>query len=282
MRIVKRKRGRETYFYLQHSMRRDNKVVTREVYLGKEIPKNLTKYKDVLEKETIRNTIEKLEKIKDNFQKDWKNRPKSAKEAELESIAIAFTYNTNAIEGSKITLPETMNILKGGFAPNKSIRDIKETENHRKVFFEMLTDTVPLSQNLVRRWHKELFEETKPDIAGVFRNYGVSVGGYLAPNWWEVPRLMRESINFSNKARLNPVELAARVHYRFEKIHPFGDGNGRAGRLLMNYLLWKNGYPMLIIEYKRRQAYYKAFSTEEGFKKYLLRLYISVHKSGYL
>jgi hypothetical protein len=79
MRIVKRKRGRETYFYLQHSMRRDNKVVTREVYLGKEIPKNLTKYKDVLEKETIRNTIEKLEKIKDNFQKDWKKPPQKRK-----------------------------------------------------------------------------------------------------------------------------------------------------------------------------------------------------------
>jgi Fic family protein len=74
--------------------------------------------------------------------------------------------------------------------------------------------------------------------------------------------------------------VAARAHYMFEKIHPFGDGNGRVGRLLMNYILWKNGYPMLIIEHKNRKSYYKALQrTEEGFVNYFIRRYLAVNKN---
>jgi Fic family protein len=76
-----------------------------------------------------------------------------------------------------------------------------------------------------------------------------------------------------------PVEIAGRAHFMFEKIHPFGDGNGRIGRLLLNCILWKNGYPMLIFEYRKRKAYYKALQrNEEGFTNYFIRRYVSVHK----
>ncbi len=282
MRVIKRERGKETYFYLQHSFRRDDKVITREVYLGKKLPIDLDRYKERLEKETGGGVLEKLARIRENFQKDWKRHPKSAKESDLKAIAIAFTYNTNAIEGSKITLSETMDLLKNGVAPNKPIMDVKETESHRKVFFEMLKETEPLSEKMVQGWHRELFEDTKADIAGIFRNYGVSVGNYIAPAWWEVPKLMRDLMDFSNKTKINPVELAARVHCRFEKIHPFGDGNGRVGRLIMNYILWKSGYPMLIIEYNKRWAYYKALPSEQNFVKYFLRSYLTTQKTRYL
>ena len=68
--------------------------------------------------------------------------------------------------------------------------------------------------------------------------------------------------NITTKEK-NAVEHAARIHYQFEKIHPFGDGNGRIGRLIMNYMLWHAGYPMLIIEYKKRKSYYQALTKEE-------------------
>ena len=65
----------------------------------------------------------------------------------------------------------------------------------------------------------------------------------------------------------------------FEKTHPFGDGNGRIGRFLMNYILWKKGYPMLIIDYKDRKSYYGALERpEEGFVNYFVRRYLAVHK----
>ncbi|PIV68481.1 MAG: hypothetical protein COS07_03935, partial [Candidatus Aenigmarchaeota archaeon CG01_land_8_20_14_3_00_37_9] len=98
----------------------------------------------------------------------------------------------------------------------------------------------------------------------------------------KVEGLMKKFFEFSNQTELNPVELAARAHYKFEKIHPFGDGNGRIGRLIMNYILWHNGYPMLIIEYKKRRSYYKALQRDEdGFVNYFLRRYLTVHKKRF-
>jgi Fic family protein len=223
--------------------------------------------------------VEKLEKIRNNFQKEWEKVPQSAKEKDQQEIAIAFTYNTNAIEGSTITLEETRLILEDKVAPNKPIRDIRETESHAAAFLQILKTKEKISDKLLLKWHQEIFRETKPDIAGTFRNYQVRVGPYLAPDWQNVENLMKQLIAFINESNLNSVELAARAHYMFEKIHPFGDGNGRIGRLLMNFILWKNGYPMLIIEYKKRKSYYKALQRpEEGFVNYFVRRYLSIHK----
>ena len=80
------------------------------------------------------------------------------------------------------------------------------------------------------------------------------------------------------KGDINPVELAAIAHNRFEKIHPFGDGDGRIGRLLMNHILWFAGYPVLIIEYNKRNQYYNALSRDkDGFINYFFRTYLKVH-----
>lgn len=279
MRIIKRRKGKTEYFYLQHSFRKDGKVVTKEMYLGKTIPKNIEEIEGKLALETKKELFDKLEKIRNNFQKEWKRYPKSAKEKELHEIAIAFTYNTNAIEGSTITLEEARQILEDKIAPNKSLRDIRETESHAKVFLEMLKTKEKISKELLLKWHKDIFEETKPDIAGRFRNYLVRVGVYIAPDWRDLEKLMKQLIKFMNESKLNPVELVARTHYRFERIHPFGDGNGRVGRLIMNYILWKSGYPMMIIEYKNRKSYYRALQrNEESFVSYFIRRYISIHK----
>jgi Fic family protein len=279
MRIIRRRKRNAEYFYLQHSFRKDGKVITKEVYLGKTVPDDIEEIKAKLMLEAREALTEKLDKIKSSFQKEWKKIPESAKEKELREIAIAFTYNTNAIEGSTITLEEARLILEDKVAPNKPLKDIKETENHAKVFMEMLKTKEKIAEKLLLKWHKEIFEETKPDIAGLFRNYLVRVGPYVAPNGRDVENLMKQLVTYVNTSQLNPVELAARAHYMFEKIHPFGDGNGRIGRLLLNYILWKNGYPMLIIEYKKRKSYYKALQrTEEGFVNYFIRRYLSVHK----
>ena len=143
----------------------------------------------------------------------------------------------------------------------------------------MLNKKEEITVNLLLNWHKDIFGDTKEDIAGRFREYLVRVGNYIAPDWQEVKYLMHNLINFINTSKLNPAELSAIAHYRFESIHPFGDGNGRIGRLLMNYILWHNKYPMIIIEKKKRQAYYKALQKgEDSFLKYFIKLYLKTHK----
>ncbi len=279
MRIIKRKKGNKEYLYLQHSFRKKGRVITKEKYIGVKIPKNIDNIKEEFTKELKLELYERLEKIKKHFQEEWKRTPKSAREKELENLSIDFTYNTNAIEGSTITLEETREIIHDKIAPNRPIKDIKETEMHNKVFLQMLKKNDKITNPLLLSWHKEIFGETKADISGKFREYLVRIGHYLAPDWQDVKPLMNKLIKFIDNSKINPVELAARAHYRFESVHPFGDGNGRIGRLLMNQILWYAGYPMLIIEYKKRSSYYKAFTKkEEGFVDYFLRRYLAVHK----
>jgi len=279
MKIRERVKGKRKYYYLEHSVRKGNRVIKKEKYLGTKIPENIDDIREKFFRELKADLYKKLEKIKKHFQEEWKKLPKSVREKELENTSVAFTYNTNAIEGSTITLEETREIIHDKIAPNKPLRDIKETEMHNKVFLEMLKKKEKITNNFLSKWHKEIFWETKPDIAGKFREYLVRVGPYLPPDWQNIKPLMNKLITFINNSKINPVELSARAHYRFESIHPYGDGNGRIGRLLMNHILWHAGYPMLIIEYKKRSSYYKAFRKgEEGFVDYFLRRFLAVHK----
>ncbi|MEK6913732.1 MAG: Fic family protein [Nanoarchaeota archaeon] len=285
MRIITKKKGSKIYFYLQHSLRKGDRVITKEKYLGTEVPKDIDNLILQFKKEVQEGINKKLELIKKNFQSEWKKIPESARERELEEISIAFTYNTNAIEGSTITLDDAREIIKNNLSPNnKSLRDVKETEFHNKVFLQMLKKDEKITKELLFKWHKGVFGETKSDIAGKFRDYLVRVGPHLAPDWQDIENLMKDFIEFLNEdGKMNPVELAGRAHYKFEKIHPFGDGNGRIGRLLMNFILWHEKYPMLIIEYKKRKSYYKALQKdEEHFVNYFIRRYLTVHKKRYL
>lgn len=281
MRIVKKVKNNQKYFYLRHSFREDNKIRTREKYLGTTIPPNIEEIKKEFFKEFKLSRNKKLEEIKKKFQTEWKRVPVSIKEKQLQEISIAFTYNTNAIEGSKITLEETREIIKDKISPNRPTRDVRETENHSKVFLNMLKHKQELTEDLILEWHKQIFLESKPEIAGKYRDYLVTISGHLAPDWQDVKDLMSELFKFIKKeeSEYNLVEFCSRVHYKFEKIHPFGDGNGRIGRLIMNFLLWNKGYPMLIIETKKKKAYYTALNKdEEGFVSYFIRTYLKANK----
>lgn len=283
MKVVTIQREDKVYYYLKHSIRKNGKVITKEKYLGTKIPENLNEIEANFYNEINKELFEKLDKIKNNFNKDWNKLPEIIKNKELEEISIAFTYNTNAIEGSTITLFETREIITNHKSPSKSIKEIYETKNHAKTFLDMLNKDETITIDLILKWHEMMFKETKPEIAGVFREYLVRVGNYLAP----YPEDMKESIveleKFIQKSKLHPIELCARSHYLFEKIHPFGDGNGRVGRLLLNYILWKNKYPMIIIEYKNRKSYYRALEKNENeFTDYFIKMYLKAHEKRYL
>jgi Fic family protein len=173
-------------------------------------------------------------------------------------------------------------LIKRKISPNKALGDVQESINHSKVFLKVINEKRDLSLSLLLEWHKELFQETKQDIAGRLRDYSVSVGNYRAPDWQDLKKLLTDFFNFykKNKRIFHPVELAARLHYKFEKIHPFGDGNGRIGRLIIAYILMKCGYPLLVISYKKRRSYYHALEKDENkFFQYFITRYISTFKS---
>jgi Fic family protein len=265
--IIKRKKGKRIYYYLKHSVRKNNRQ--KEIYLGKTIPKNIDEIKQNFLLEFYRQEwLPSLERIREGYKKERKRLPKDVIDREMEAFSISFTYNTQRIEGSTLTLRETADLLAEGIAPsNKPMRDVKEAEAHQRLFFEILKYKPDLSLKSVCQWHKKMFEETKPAIAGRIRDYQVRIGGskFIPPRPEAITLLLREFFSWykKNKGELNPVELSALVHLKFVTIHPFGDGNGRISRLMMNYVLGKLGYPMLDIAYGERRSYYNALERSQ-------------------
>lgn len=267
--IRKRNIGKQTYYYLEHTIRKDKKIEKREHYLGKQLPKNI----EDLKKEFLNQLYQEqwypvLDKIKQVFARDIRQTPVSARAEELAKFAIHFTYDTQRIEGSTLSLRETADLLERGITPTaKPIRDVKEAEAHKALFDEMLITKKDISYPLILHWHKKLLQDTKPDIAGKIRTHQVAISGstFLPPSPVEVYPLLQDFFKWydKNKSQLHPVILAALVHLKFVTIHPFGDGNGRISRILMNFVLHRKKHPMLNIHYEGRAGYYTALERAQ-------------------
>ena len=282
--------GNKTYYYLEHTYRHKNDVLKKEKYLGTTIPKNL----EVLKKHFLHEIYKEkwyplLERIKEKSSKEHKTMPQTAKEKEIESFMVRFTYDTQRIEGSTLTLRETANLLERGITPaTKPISDVKEAEAHSRIFYEILRYKKELSPPAVLYWHKKLLGDTKPDIAGKIRKHQVAISGskFMPPSPVEVDPLLDDFFKWysKNKQKLHPVELAALTHLKFVTIHPFADGNGRISRLLMNFVLNKHNYPLLNISYKNRSSYYTALERAQVkqndaiFVQWLFKRYIKDYK----
>ncbi len=266
--IVKRKRNNKTFYYLQHKIRSQKRQ--REIYLGKEIPDDIEQIKyDFLLEFYRYDWISKLEQIQKNYKKTRARTPESARKKETEEFSIRFTYNTQKIEGSTLTLRETADLILDGITPSsKPASDMTETRMHQKLFLQIMHKKQDLSLRTVLSWHKSLFGETKPDIAGSVRDFDVRIGGsrFIPPKSEAVPILLKGFFAWyrQSQGKLNPAELAALVHLKFVTIHPFGDGNGRISRLMMNHVLNRFDYPMLDIEYADRRSYYTALERSSA------------------
>ncbi|NJD75676.1 MAG: Fic family protein [Candidatus Methanoperedens sp.] len=289
--IRKKTTGKQTYYYLEHSFREKGRVEKKEKYLGKSLPKNIEELKQQFISEIYREKWFGLfDRIKEKYTAQEKTIPLSAREKELENFAIKFTYDTNRIEGSTLTFRETSLLLEKGITPNeKSLRDVKEAEAHKNLFYEALDYKKDLSLNLILYFHKKLFDDTKKDIAGKIRQHQVTIAGskFAPPFPAEVYPLLMDFFRWDrkNKDKMHPVELAALVHLKLVTIHPFADGNGRIGRLMMNFVLNKHGFPMLNIPYEKRAGYYSSLERsqiqkyEAIFLKWFFKRYLKEHQS---
>jgi len=289
--IRKEKKGNKSYYYLDHSVRENDKIIKKTLYLGDSLPKDI----EVIKKKFFHDLYKArwwpiLNQIKQRFIKENVSKPKSLKDKEKENFSIKFTYDTQRIEGSTLTLKETADFLERGITPKeKPISDLKESEAHQKVFLDILDNKKDLSLQLVLSWHLQLFKQTKLDIAGKVRKHSVGIARskFVPPLSIEVDLLLKEFFSWYNKEKkkLHPVELAALVHLKFVTVHPFADGNGRISRLMMNCVLKNHNFPLLNIHYNNRNSYYNALERaqvkkeEHIFVQWFVRRYIKEYAS---
>jgi len=178
-----------------------------------------------------------------------------------DQFILKLTYHSNSIEGSTLTEPDTAAILFDNAAlPNKSLTEQLEAKNHQTALnhlFDHIAKKGQVDEALVLKLHGILMNGVRPD-AGAYRDHGVKITGVNLPtaNYASIPKLMPEVMARVNKKTKDVIALSAGVHSKFEQIHPFGDGNGRVGRLLMNAMLLSADLAPAIIRQEQKQLYY--------------------------
>ncbi len=197
-----------------------------------------------------------------------KKRPLTQGEAERlrDEFMVDFTYNSNAIEGNTLTLKETAMVLEGMTIDRKLLKDHLEAVGHRDAFLyiEDIAKDTKISETVIKNIHS-LVLMNRPEDKGVFRKIPVTImGSYTEPvQPYMIEPKMTELLaeNEKRKKKMHPIERIARFHLEFEGIHPFIDGNGRTGRLLLNLDLIQNGYPAINVKFTDRKNYYAAFDN---------------------
>lgn len=222
-------------------------------------------------------------------------RPLTAGETErlFEEFLVEYTYNSNAIEGNTLTLRETDLVLRGLTIDKKPLKDHLEVIGHREAFDfvrQLVTDNIPLSERVIKQIHYLVLADKKDD-RGVYRSVPVRIMGaaHTPAQPYLIAPKMEQLLETYFESSEHIVTKLARFHIEFESIHPFIDGNGRTGRLLVNLELMKAGYPPIDIKFADRIAYYEAFdeyhvkhnlsAMENLFAKYInerLEMYLGI------
>ncbi len=209
----------------------------------------------------IKNRIKKLKERYDSLKIGKDGLLKLLEEAEVaESV-----YNSNAIENSTLTLRETERILMElEVAREISVREIFEAKNLARVveYIREKAKAADIDKEIILFLHKMLITAIRDEIAGRFRATGeyVRVGTYVAPAPEHVERMIEAVVaEYNSDHESYFIEKIARFHLEFENTHPFNDGNGRIGRVLINWQLIRLGFPPIIIRNKEKSDYYDSF-----------------------
>lgn len=180
-----------------------------------------------------------------------------------EEFTVEYTYNSNAIEGNTLTLRETDLVLRGLTIDRKPLKDHMEAVGHKEAFefvSELVKQNEPLSERIIKQIHFLVLVGNKDD-RGVYRKVPVRIMGakHEPVQPYMIEPKMEELLKSFMEGKEHIITKLARFHIEFEGIHPFIDGNGRTGRLLVNLELMKAGYPPIDIKFTDRMEYYKAF-----------------------
>ena len=182
-----------------------------------------------------------------------------------DEFVVQFTYNSNAIEGNTLTLQETALALEGVTIDQKPLKDHLEAVGHRDAFLyvvSLVRDKTPISERIIREIHSLVLMD-RPEDKGVYRRIPVKIMGayHEPPQPYLVPVQMERLVSDLFQDNRHTIETAALFHLNFEGIHPFIDGNGRTGRLILNLMLMQAGYPPINVKFADRRKYYACFDS---------------------
>jgi Fic family protein len=300
--IHKKHVGGKTYYTLRTSKRVKGRVITKDIAslgsdpskiearlesLSKEYNKDIRKAHRNIKKiiaferfiqkvrakklKTVpilkRELLEEVEAIKLHYQNNFlKEDPLSIEEI-YKNFLIGFAYNTASLEGNTITLKEAERLLQEDLTPrDRTLREIHDLKNTEKTFFFLLEEKGNLNHSFIEKIHDDLIENIDKrkgyrykDIRVVRSNFKSSPGKYVKADMDILLKWYKE-----NKKKLHPIVMAATFHQKFEEIHPFFDGNGRTGRMIMNYMLIQSGFPPIVIQKKNRKEYLNSLGDGNG------------------
>lgn len=224
-------------------------------YTGQKRPpeSDLQAKKDIVQKKSA--TVNVLEKIVDNPDL-------------YDSFIVKLTYNSNSIEGNTLTEPETAAVIfDNAKIKDKNLIEMIEAKNHRAALdfmFSFIKDGKKIDEDFILDVHNKIMNSIRSD-AGIYRNIPVRIAGSNVPtaNPLSVPDKMKEIVKKINKTNKDIFDHVTNIHAEFEQIHPFSDGNGRVGRILMNSMLLKKNLPPAIIDQNEKHIYYKALNRSQ-------------------
>jgi excisionase family DNA binding protein len=182
-----------------------------------------------------------------------------------DEFLVEFTYNSNAIEGNTLTLRETALALEGVTVDQKPLKDHLEAVGHRDAFLyvtELVSEKIPISERVIRDIHSLVLID-RPEDKGVYRRIPVKIMGafHEPPQPYLVPVQMERLVREAARDKRHSIEKTALFHLNFEGVHPFIDGNGRTGRLILNLMLMQAGYPPINVKFTDRKRYYACFDS---------------------
>ncbi|MBI5553745.1 MAG: Fic family protein [Candidatus Diapherotrites archaeon] len=206
--------------------------------------------------------IREIDEINTRFWKRYKGLNSTVQEQFDQNFVMAFVYNTNSIEGSTLSPREVELLLGENIAPNKPLNDVLEAKSAQKTLNYAKEYQGTFSQEFIQQIHEMYFSPTNPEIAGKYKTHSNRVTGShfktTPPNLviTDMKNYLQEYEQ--QKSKLHPLELSAWAHWKLVRIHPFQDGNGRTARIIMNFILHRNGYAMIDIKTKEKQQYFNA------------------------
>ena len=271
-------RNGKKYYYRARSIRKEGKIQKKRKYLGVDLDtrklNDLERKADEILNESLNKLLlEKEKKELNEVKKRCRGLLKETQKNRYETFLAQFTYDSNAIEGNTLTLQETSFVLFEKRTPKgKSLREINEVLNHKEAFDYILNYKKDITKEMMcfiqRKIVNNTLKEELKEQLGIYRKVQVFIRGaqFIPPSPKEVSKEMKSLLQWysTNKKKLHPLILAAYFHVAFESIHPFVDGNGRTGRLLLNFTLHKQKFPMINIPNKNKLEYYKCL--EKGRK----------------